>query len=155
MKSRAQRAQQQNRARASPTGTACLIGKAGLLEHVVKRFSARCCSPWGAKTSQMGVSNPATPKYEISRPNMPLNVRNSERNHPPATSGIVDIYLLASPTRTQQPCPTTHPALPSGTPGISTTPPAHPKDPITNLNQPRHNGKVLFFGWWGIPGVDL
>jgi len=75
-------AQQQNPAQASPTGTACLIGKTRLLAHIVKRFSARSCFPWGTKTSQMGVSNPATPKYEISCPNIPPNVRNSEHNHP-------------------------------------------------------------------------
>ena len=89
MVNQAQWAQQQNQAQASPTGTACLIGKAGLLEHIVKWFSAHSCSPWGTKTSQMGVSNPATPKYEISHPNIPPNVHNSKCNHLPATSGIV------------------------------------------------------------------
>ena len=92
-----------------PAGTTCLIWKAGLLGRVVKRFSARSCSPWHAKTSQMGVSNPATPKYEISCPNIPPNVHNSERNHPPATSGIVYTYLLVSPTPIQQSRPITHP----------------------------------------------
>ena len=100
------------RAQASPTGTACLIGKAGLLGRVVKRFSARSCTPWGAKTSQMGVSNPATPKYEISCPNIPPNVRNSEHNHPPATSGIVYMYLLLPPTPAEQSCPIIHPCPP-------------------------------------------
>jgi hypothetical protein len=108
-------------------------------------ISARSCSPGGAKTSQMGVSNPDTPKYEISRPNIPPNVRNSERNHPPATSGIVYMYLLVPPTPAEQSCPIIQPALPSGTLGISTTPPAEPKDPITNPNQPRHHGKSPFF----------
>jgi hypothetical protein len=55
IKNRAQRAQEENRAQVSPTGTTCLIGKAGHLEHVLKPISARSCSPWGAKTSQMGV----------------------------------------------------------------------------------------------------
>jgi len=109
MKSCAQQAQQQNWAPASPTGTTCLIGKAGLLGRIVKRFSARSCSPWGAKTSHMGVSNPATPKYKISHPNIPPNMRNSERNHLPATSGIVYTYLLVSPTPIQQSRPITHP----------------------------------------------
>jgi hypothetical protein len=40
----------------------------------------------------MGVTIPATPEYEISHPEFPPNIPNSERNHPPATSGI---YLLA------------------------------------------------------------
>jgi hypothetical protein len=91
-------AQQQNRARASPSGTACLIGKPGLMEPVLERFGASSCSPSGAKTSQMGVSNPDTPKYKISRPKSLLNAPNSERNHPTATSGIVDVCLLAAPT---------------------------------------------------------
>jgi hypothetical protein len=145
MINQAQRAQQQNRAQASPTGTACLIGKTGLLEHVVKRFGARSCSPWGAKTSQMGVSNPATPKYEISRPNIPPNVRNSEHNHPPATSGIVYMYLLVPLPLLNSPAPLRYPALSSGTLGISTILPAHPKNPITNPNQPRHHGNIVFF----------
>ena len=44
--------------------------------------------------------------------------------------------------------PPAHPALPSGTLGT-------PKDPICDPKQPQHKGKVAFFGWWGIPGVDL
>jgi hypothetical protein len=45
MKSRAQRAQQRNRPQVSPTGTTCLIWKAGHLEHILKRFGARSCFP--------------------------------------------------------------------------------------------------------------
>jgi hypothetical protein len=114
MKNRAQRAQRQIRARAGPTGTTCLIWKDRHLEHVLKRFSARSFSPWSAKTSQMDASSPATPKYKISRPKIPPNVRNSERNHPPATSGIVVIYLLVPPTPAQHPPP------------YYTPPPSHP-----------------------------
>ena len=90
----------------------------------------------------------------IQFPEIPPNEPNSERTHPPATSGIVYIYLLAPPTPAQHPCPIIHPALPSGTLGISTTPPVDTKDPITNPNHPGSTAKVLFFGWWGIPGVD-
>ena len=57
---------------ASPTGTTHLIRKAGLLEHVLKQFSTWYHSSWGAKTSQMGVTSPALPKYEISHPKSPL-----------------------------------------------------------------------------------
>ena len=60
----------------------------------------------------MGVSNPATPKYEISRQNIPPNVRNSEHNHLPATSGIVYMYLLVPPTPAQQSHPIIHPHPP-------------------------------------------
>jgi hypothetical protein len=80
-------AQQQNRARASPSGTACLIGKPGLMEPVLERFGASS----GAKTSQMGVSNPDTPKYKISRPKSP-------RTHPTAsaTTRLPHLALLMS-----------------------------------------------------------
>jgi hypothetical protein len=96
----------------------------------------------------MGVSNPATPKYENFRPDIPPNVRNSERNHPPATSGIVYMYLLVPPTPAQQPRPILllyTPALPSGSLGMSTTLPAHLKNPITNPNHHRHHGRMAFF----------
>jgi len=129
MENQAQWAQQQNWTRAIPTGTTCLIGKAGLLGRIVKQFSARFCSPWGAKTSQMGVSNPATPKYEISRPNIPPNVRNSEHNHPPATSGIVYMYLLVPPTPAQQPCPIIHPRPPIRLPRHVNHSTRSPKEP--------------------------
>jgi hypothetical protein len=66
----------------------------------------------------MGVTNPALPKYAISRPNIPPNVSNSERNHPTATSGIVVIYLLMPPTPANTPALLHAPALPSGTLGI-------------------------------------
>jgi hypothetical protein len=72
-----------------------------------------------------------------------------------AVSCIVDSCLLVPPTRPTAPPYLFDPALPSGTLGKSTITPAHLKDPITNPNQPRHHGEVLFFGWWGIPGVDL
>ena len=81
----------------------------GLLGRVVERFFAPSCSPSGAKTSQMDVYNPYIPKYKISHPKFPPNVRNSEHNHPPTTSGIVYIYLPVSPTPTQQSRPITHP----------------------------------------------
>ena len=55
------------------------------------------------------------------------------------------MYLLMPPTPAQQPRPIVHPALPSGTLGISSTLPAHPRDPITNPNQPRHHSDTLFF----------
>jgi hypothetical protein len=98
----------------------------------------------------MGVSNPATPKFKMSRPKSPPNVRNSERNPPPATSGIVVIYLLVSPTPAQKPALLHTPALPSGTLGISNTLPAHPKYDICHPNEPRlpgiYPGLLCFLG---------
>src|SRR6266567_4971952 len=59
-------------------------------------------TPWSAKTSQMGLLYPATPKiYNFPPPNLP----SSDHHHPPATSAIVYIYLLVPPTPTQQPRP--------------------------------------------------
>jgi len=113
----------------SPTGTTCLIWKAGLLGRIVKLFSARSCSPWGAKTSQMGVTNPALPKYEISRPNILPNVSNSEHNHPPATSGIVVIYLLVSPTPYSAAPPYHTPRPPIRHPRHINHPTRSPKEP--------------------------
>jgi hypothetical protein len=112
----------------------------GLLEPVLKRFSASSCFPSSAKTSQMGVSSPATPKYKTSRPKIPPNVRNSERNPPPATSGIVVIYLLVPPTPAQHPRPTTHPRPPIRHPRHINHLPAHPKNPICHPNEPRLPG---------------
>src|SRR6266566_2929126 len=154
MESRAQRAQQQFRARGSPTGTACLIGKKliNMAPQVCPPASSR--TPWSAKTSQMGLLYPATPKiYNFPPPNPPT----SEHHHPPAPSAIVYIYLLVPPTPTQQPHPITHPALPSGTLGRSPNLPAHLKDLFVILTSPGTHGHtpiLTFFGWWGIPGVD-
>ena len=143
MKNRAQRAQEQNRAWASPSGTACLIGESSTNLAPYKRSPASSRFPWSTKTSQMGVSYPATPKIYKFPPQIPPNEPNSERTHPTATSGIVYIYLLVPPT---PPHPLHYPALLSGTLGILTNPTCHPrKDPITNPNQPWHNSNSLFF----------
>jgi hypothetical protein len=117
----------------------------GLLEHVFKCFPASSRSPSGAKTSQMGVYNPYIPKYKISRPKSPPNVRNSERNHPPATSDIVYIYLLMSPTPTQQPRPITHPRPPIRHTRHIIHLPAHPKNHIGKPDLSRDHGRTLFF----------
>jgi hypothetical protein len=61
------------------------------------------------------------------------------------------VYWCPQPA--QQSHPIIHPALPSGTLGMLITLPAESKNPITNLKQPRHNGNVPFFGWWGMLGV--
>jgi len=98
MKNGAQWTQEQNQDQASPTGTACLIEKKLINLGLYICSAASSCSPSGAKTSQMGVPDPAAPKYIISCPNFPPNVPNSQRNHPTATSGIVDVCLLAAPT---------------------------------------------------------
>ena len=80
-------------------------------------------------------------------PYYPLNIQfptpntpNSECTHPPATSGIVVIYLLVPPTPCSTPPPYYTPALTSGTFGISTTLPTHAKNPICHPNKPWLSG---------------
>jgi len=88
-------------------------------------------------------------------PYYPLNIQfpapnapNSEHTHPPATSGIVVIYLLVPPTPCSTPPlyytpPPSHPA-PSAYPIpyllTQKTLPAHSKDPICHPNKPRLSG---------------
>ena len=145
MKNRAQRAQEQNRAQARPTGTAFLIGTKLISLAPWRCSPASSRSPWSAKTSQMGLLYPATPKiYNYFPPIMP----NSERTLLPATSGIVYICL-------RSPALLHTPALSSGTLGILTTLPAHLKNPISNPTPPRHSGKhpvlLVFLAGWQLP----
>lgn len=125
----------QNQARASPPGTACLIGNKmiNLSLHICPPASFH--TPWSAKTSQMGQSYPATPKISnFPAPNPP----SSEQNH---------LFKIWSHDCLPAYIPTLlhTPALPSGTLGISTTLPANPKDPVGHPNQPRHSGSTLLF----------
>ena len=62
MKNPTQRVQEQNRARASPSGTACLIGKNLISLAPWSGSAASSRSPSSAKTSQMDLLYPATPK---------------------------------------------------------------------------------------------
>ena len=62
-----------------------------------------------------------------------------------AVSCVVDSCLLVPPTYPTALPYLFVPALPSGTLGKSTTLPAYPKDIISNPNQPRHHGNMLFF----------
>jgi hypothetical protein len=115
-----------------------------------KRSSSLLLLPLERQNIPDGCNYPATPKYTISRPKFPPNAPNSERNHPPATSGIVVIYLLVPPTPAHTPALLHTPALSSGTLGISNTLPAHPKDAICHPNEPRlpgiHPGLLCFLG---------
>jgi hypothetical protein len=97
----------------------------------------------------MGVTSPAIPKYEISRLKIPPNVSNSERNHPTATSGIVDIYLLAPPS---SPAAPSYPALPSGSLGISSILPAHPKNVLVIQMSPGTHGSMVVFAFFWVVG---
>src|SRR6266700_5243698 len=135
MKTRPERAQDQNRASASPSGTACLIGKKliKMAPQVCPPASSR--TPWSAKTSQMGQSYPATPKISnFPAPNLP----SSEQKHlfKIWSHDCLSAYI---------PALLHTPALPSTTLGRPTTLPTHLKDPISNSNQPRHSGSTLLF----------
>ena len=110
-----------------------------------KRSAASSRSPWSAKTSQMGVSNPATPKIYNFPPEIPPNEPNSERTTRPPLLALFTCICQCLPTPAQQPALLYTPALSSGTPGISTILPAQPKDHITNPNQPRHHGNTSLF----------
>jgi len=103
--------------------------------------------PLGCQNIPDGCNIPYYPlNIQFPAPNAP----NSERTHPPATSGIVVIYLLVPPTPCSTPTLLHTPALPSGTLSISNTLPAHPKDPICHPNEPRlsgiHHGLLCFLG---------
>jgi hypothetical protein len=159
MKNQAQRAQQQIRAQASPSGTACLIGKELISLAPHKRSPASSRSPWSAKTSQMGVLYPATPKIYNFPPQFPPNVPPMS----PTASASPDHcfwHCLQIFTSAPNPYPTAPPYY--------TPPPSHPAPSAYQLTYPPNQKTLLliltshgttailcFFGWWGIPGVDL
>ena len=88
--------------------------------------------PLGRQNIPDGCNIPYYPRnIQFPAPNAP----NSERTHPPATSGIVVIYLLVPLLYTPTLLHT--PTLTSGTFGISTTLPTHAKNPICHPNEPR------------------
>src|SRR6266700_2715620 len=60
------------------------------------------------------------------------------------------LHLFTSAIKPTQQCP--DPALPSGTLGRLTNLPAHPKDPITNHNQPWHPGSTTIFLFFWLVG---
>ena len=92
------------------------------------------------------------PNYVFTPPETPVKYPQQQVSTPSMLSGDC-LHIFTYPTLPG--IPPAHPALPSGTLGKPTTLPAYPKDHITNSNQPQHNGRALFFGWWEIPGVDL
>ena len=91
------------------------------------------------------------PNYVFPQPETPAKCPQQQVSAPSMLSGDC-LHMFTYPTVPE--IPPAQPALPSSTLSMCTTLPAYSKDHITNPNQPRHNGKTLFFGWWGIPGVD-
>ena len=152
MKNRAQRAQEQNRARASPSRTACLIGKlpSNLSPHKCWLASSR--SPWSAKTSQMGVLYPTTPKiFNLPPPNLP----NSERTTQPLFLALFTHVCWRPQPLPNHPALLYTPTLPSGILGKSTIIPAHPKLILTTPGSMAGPYFSPFFGWWATTGIDV
>ena len=149
-KTQAQRAQEQNRAQ-SPTGTACLIGNPDIWDALPVALPPPPALPSPPKHPRWVYNVSFLPKYKFSNPK-PAQQR---AHYPITTADIVYIYLLLSPTPAQQPHPIIHPRPPIRHPRQANYPTRLPKVSITNPNQPQHHGRGPFFGWWGIPGVDL
>ena len=92
------------------------------------------------------------PNYTFTPPETPAECPQQQVSIPSMLSGDC-LHMFTHPALLR--IPPAHPALPSSTLGMCTILPAQPKYPITNPNQPQHHGNTPFFGWWGIPGVDL
>jgi len=150
MKNRAQRAQEQNRAQ-SPTGTTCLIGNPDIWDAFPVALPPRPALPLPPKHPRWVYNVSFLPKYKFSNPK-PAQQR---AHHPITTSDIVYIYLLLSPTPPNSPALLYIPALLSGTLGKPTILPAYPKSLLLILTSPGTTAILGFFGWWGIPAVDL
>ena len=74
----------------------------------------------------------------------PPQCTQQSTTQPPLLALFTCIYWCPQPP-SNSPTLLYTPALPSGTLGISSTLPAHPKDSITNPNQPQHHGNTLFY----------
>ena len=102
--------------------------------------------------------------YVFTPPKTPAKYPQQQVSAPSMLSGDC-LHMFTYPALPE--IPPAHPALPSGILGKPTTLPAYPKDHIINPNQPRHNGRALFFGVVGntrcgfmiwftqVPGIDI
>jgi hypothetical protein len=82
------------------------------------------------------------PNYVFTPPETPAKCPQQQVSAPSMLSGDC-LHMFTYPALPG--IPPAHPALPSGTLGMCTTPPAYSEDHITNPNQPRHHGNTLFF----------
>jgi hypothetical protein len=82
--------------------------------------------------------------------------RRAVSNHPGRLflTLLMVVYQCPQPLHSS-PRPLQHPALPSGTLGRSIILPAHPLGILTSPGSMAAPKFPHFFGWWGIPGVDL
>ena len=147
MQNRAQRAQEQFWGGASPSGTACLIGKAPQIWHRIYALPPPPAPLRPPKHPRWVYHTLLPPKYTISRPQ-----RTQQRAHPPACHiwHCCHLFTSAPYPLLNSPAPPHTPALPSGTLGISNALPAHPKDVICHPNEPRlpgiHPSLLCFLG---------
>jgi len=82
------------------------------------------------------------PNYAFTPPETSAKCPQQQVSTPSMLSGDC-LHMFTYPALPE--IPSAHPALPSGTLGISTILPDKSKDPITNPNQPWHNGNTPFF----------
>ena len=82
------------------------------------------------------------PNYVFTLPETPAKCPQQQVSTPSMLSGdCLHMFTYSALPG----IPPAHPALPSGTLSMCTTPPAYSEDHITNPNQPRHHGNTLFF----------
>ena len=152
IKIRAQRAQEQIRAQGSPTGTACLIGKAPQIWHRINALQPPPAPPGAPKHPRWVYPTLLPPKYKISHLKshpIPPNVPNSEHNH---LTAIIDVCLHI-PALAELPlhAPPSHPA-----PSASQPPyPPNQKTLLLILTSPGTTAILCFFGWWGFAHMHL
>jgi len=89
------------------------------------------------------------PNYVFTPPETPAKWPQQQVSAPSMLSGDC-LHMFTYPALPE--IPPAHPALASGTLGMCTT---LPRTLFAIPNSPGNPGRVLFFGWWGIPGVDL
>ena len=152
MKNRAQRAQEQSRARASPTGTTCLIGKPDIWDAFPDALLLPPAPPGPPKHPRWVYTTLLPPKYKISRPQSPPN---SERTTRPLFLALfTPIYYRPQALPNSPPYYTPPPSHPA--PSASKPPyPPNQKTLLLILTNPGTTAKLCFFGWWGFAHMHL
>jgi hypothetical protein len=154
MKNRAQRAQQQNRARASPTGTACLIGKIFKFG-TINALQPPPAPPGAPKHPRWVYYTLLPPKYTISRPKSPPT--SPTASAPPDHHFWHCLHVFTSapnPCSTAPPPYTTPPSHPAPSAYQQTYPPTQ-KTLLLILTSPGTTAILCFFGWWGFAHMHL
>jgi len=152
MKNRARQAQQQNRARASPTGTACLIEKAPQIWHRINALQPPPAPPGAPKHPRWVYYTLLPPKYTISCPKSPPT-------HPTASAPPDHRFWHCLHVFTSAPNPcstpyTTPPSHPAPSAYQQTYPPTQ-KTLLLILTNPGTTAILCFFGWWGLSHMHL